>query len=90
MIRDLVGAIPCERATGDATTLCLTDMPFFTDALIAEALSKFPVGVKPNTILCNRQQLCQLQQSRRVINPTCAQAPLPTKSFGIPIVVSER
>ena len=67
----------------DATTLCLTD------TLVASALSKFRVGVKPDAIFCNRQQHYRLQQSRTATNPTGAPAPFPTEAHGIPIVVTE-
>jgi hypothetical protein len=70
-----------------------------TDALIATALSRFPVGVQPNVIFMNRRSAAQLQASRTVtinVGPTAKAtgaielvAPYPTSAFGIPIVVTD-
>lgn len=71
-----------------------------TDALIAEALSKFPVGFGPNLIFCSRRSAMQLQKSRTVtINagPGSATpgagvgiiAPLPDSAFNIPLHVTD-
>jgi hypothetical protein len=60
-----------------------------TDALIAELLSKFPAGVVPDAIFCNRRSLMQLQKSRTATNPTGAPAPFPADAFGIPIAVTD-
>ena len=70
-----------------------------SDALIASALSKFPVGVQPNVIFMNRRSAYQLQASRTVVlnvGPTAKAsgameivAPYPTSAFGIPIVVTD-
>ncbi len=56
-----------------------------TDAKISELLALFPVGQKPEFLLCSRRSLKQLQQSRTATNVTGAPAPIPTESFGIPI-----
>jgi hypothetical protein len=56
-----------------------------TDALIAQLLAKFPVGMMPDVLLCSRRSLQQLQRSRTATNATGAPAPFPTESFGIPI-----
>lgn len=60
-----------------------------TDALVATALSKFPVGMRPDYLFCNRRSLAQLQNSRTATNPTGAPAPIPTESHGIPIQVTD-
>jgi hypothetical protein len=70
-----------------------------TDALIAEALSKFPVGRGPTHIFCSRRSAMQLQKSRTVTimagaggkpgGGTEAVAPLPDSAFGIPLLVTD-
>jgi hypothetical protein len=69
-----------------------------TDAKLAELLSKYPVGYRPNYWLMNRRSAYQLQASRSsTVNGLNAKsstgaeiwAPLPTESNGIPIVVTD-
>ena len=71
-----------------------------TDALIAEALSKFPVGKQPNAMFVNRRSAMQLHKSRTVTlfggpgngKPSGSVelvAPMPTSAFGIPIIVTD-
>lgn len=71
-----------------------------TDARLAELLSKYPVGMKPDIWLMSRRSAYQLQSSRTVtINsgPGAtkaggrieAVAPLPEEAFGIPIIVTD-
>lgn len=71
-----------------------------SDSLIAEALSKFPVGKMPNALFVNRRSLMQLHKSRTVTlfgGPGASKpqgsveiiAPMPTEAFGIPIVVTD-
>ena len=60
-----------------------------TDNLISTALSKFPVGLPPDYIFCSRRSLQQLQASRTATTPTGAPAPIPTDSFGIPILPTD-
>jgi hypothetical protein len=68
-----------------------------TDALIAQALAKFPVGVVPDAIFCSRRSLQQLQLSRSLtLNGPTSQtkgmqnvASVPTDAFGIPIYASD-
>lgn len=70
-----------------------------TDALLAQALAKFPVGKPPNVIFMSRRSRMQLQISRTTVlngggsgNPTGAQgtvAPVPTEHAGIPIEVTD-
>jgi hypothetical protein len=69
-----------------------------TDGKLAELLSKYPVGYRPNYWLMNRRSAYQLQVSR---SATSVQngvktssgseifAPLPTESNGIPIVITD-
>ncbi len=60
-----------------------------TDALIATLLSKFPVGRRPDVMLCTRRSLEQLRSSRTATNATGAPAPIPTEAFGVPIAPTE-
>lgn len=60
-----------------------------TDALIAQAIAKFPADEGPNMIALSRTSLFELQSSRTATNPTGAPAPFPTEAFGIPIVPTE-
>lgn len=68
-----------------------------TDALIYEALSRFPAGRGPNAIYMNRRSITQLRASRTATNATGAPAPIPTDIEGavdggverIPIFVTD-
>ena len=69
-----------------------------TDAKLAELLSKYPVGYRPNYWLMNRRSAYQLQVSRSassvqngVKTSSGAEifAPLPSESNGIPIVITD-
>ena len=69
-----------------------------TDARLAELLSKYPVGYRPNYWLMNRRSAFQLQSSRSTAfsalgskSATGAEvfAPLPLESNGIPIVITD-
>lgn len=69
-----------------------------TDALLAELLSKYPVGYKPDVWFMSRRSAFQLQSSRSAtvsaINAKSSSgqevfAPMPTESQGIPIVVTD-
>jgi len=81
LTNNLAGVRICNLE--NASTKCLTD------TLVAEALSKFHVGMKPDVLFCNRHQHHRLQSSRTATNPTGAPAPFPTESHGIPIEVTE-
>ncbi len=60
-----------------------------TDALIYEALSRFPGARMPNLIVMGRRSLKQLRASRTATNATGVPAPMPTEVDGIPIVKTE-
>ena len=69
-----------------------------TDAKLANLLSKYPVGYRPNYWLMNRRSAYQLQLARSatsvqngVKTSSGAEifAPLPTESNGIPIVITD-
>jgi hypothetical protein len=60
-----------------------------TDALIAKALEKFPVGVVPDVMFMTRRSHRQLRDSRTATNPTGAPAPFPEESYGIPIAPTD-
>jgi hypothetical protein len=65
------------------------------DALVAQALAKFPVGVRPTHLFCTRAQRFGLQMSRTPVSGalTAAQPlsfpPTPTESNGIPLHVTD-
>lgn len=59
------------------------------DALLAQAIEVFPVGISPDVIVMDRRSHRQLQASRTATNPTGAPAPFPTESFGLPIIVTD-
>lgn len=60
-----------------------------TDALLIQAMLKFPAGVTPDVIFMNRRSLGQLQASRTATSPVGSPPPLPTDFFGIPIAVTD-
>jgi hypothetical protein len=60
-----------------------------TDAVIAKALALFPSQRGPTMLACNRRSLFQLQASRTATNQTGAPAPIPTESFGVPIIPTD-
>jgi hypothetical protein len=60
-----------------------------TDDLIADLLSRFPVGRQPTHLLMGRRSLKQLQDSRTATNATGSPAPFPQESFGVPIIVTD-
>ena len=59
------------------------------DDMLADLISKFPIGRKPTHYLMNRRSLAQLRKSRTATNATGAPAPFPTEAHGIPIVPVE-
>jgi hypothetical protein len=59
-----------------------------TDDLIAQALEKFPAGVRPDVMFMSKRSRRQLQNSRTAVNATGAPAPFPVESHGVPIVVT--
>ena len=60
-----------------------------TDVFIADLLSKFRVGEKPDELWMNRDGLNALRDSRTATNDTGKPAPFPADSFGVPIVVTD-
>ncbi|HUS46149.1 MAG TPA: hypothetical protein VM219_09000 [Phycisphaerae bacterium] len=60
-----------------------------TDDMIADLLSKFPAGLRPDVLLMNRRSLRQLQDSRTATNATGAPAPFPAEAFGVPIAPTD-
>jgi hypothetical protein len=60
-----------------------------TDALMAQAISKFPANVFPDEAFMSRRSLFQLQVSRTATNATGAPAPIPVESHGVPIAVTD-
>jgi len=60
-----------------------------TDDRIADLLSRFPAGLRPDVLLMNRRSLRQLQDSRTATNATGAPAPFPAEAFGVPIALTD-
>ena len=60
-----------------------------TDALISQALEKFPSGRGPTHIVMNRRSLGQLQRSRTATSPTGAPAEYPQSVHGVPILTTD-
>jgi len=60
-----------------------------TDAHLAELVSKFPAGMKPDVLLMSRRSRFQLQTSRTATTPTGAYVPTPVDHDGIPIEVTD-
>lgn len=60
-----------------------------TDAMISQLLALFPVGKEPNLLVMSRRSRQQLQASRTATNATGAPAPIPTESFGVPIIATD-
>lgn len=61
-----------------------------TDALLADALAKFPMSLGfPDCILMSKRSWTQLKKSRTATNPTGTPAPYPQDYEGIPIVATE-
>jgi hypothetical protein len=81
--------VASKYAVGRIKKLTADSGKGLTDALIAQLLSKFPVGHKPDYLLMSRRSLMQLQASRTATNATGAPAPFPTEAFGVPIVPTD-
>lgn len=61
-----------------------------TDALLADALGKFPLSLgTPDAIFMSKRSWTQLKKSRTATNPTGTPAPYPVDYEGIPIVPTE-
>lgn len=60
-----------------------------TDDMIADLLSRFPIGRYPTHLLMSRRSRKMLQDSRTATNVTGAPAPFPEESFGVPIIASD-
>ncbi len=60
-----------------------------TDDMIADLISRFPVGFGPTHILMGRRSLKQLQDSRTATTTDGAPAPFPVDAFRIPIIVTD-
>jgi hypothetical protein len=61
-----------------------------TDALISQAMEKFPASRGPTHIVMNRRSHGQLQRSRTATTPTGQPAPFPVDAFNVPIIVTDR
>jgi len=71
-----------KKITADSTKT-------LSDALLAQALGKFPAGVRPDVWFMTTRSLMQLQASRTATTPTGQPAPIPDQAFNIPIAVTE-
>lgn len=89
-----------KNAVGRIKKLTADSGKGLTDALIANLLSKFPVGIQPDAWFMSRRSAYQLQSSRTVVinsGPGGAKAgpglelvaPWPTEAFGIPIIITD-
>lgn len=89
-----IGLAICHTKSIARIKLITTDKPL-TDSLVAQALSKFPVGMKPNKMFINRNAAFWLQRSRSTVSSSKTDsallqfAPQPTESQGIPIVITD-
>lgn len=86
-VQSLLTVVRIKKLTADAGK-------GLTDALLNQALTKFPAGKGPNHIFMTLRSNQQLQSSRTATNPTGAQAPWPNSILGvdgqnIPIHVTE-
>lgn len=87
------------RALGRIKKLTDDSGKGLTDALIADLLAKFEVGVVPDVLFMSRRSRKQLQKSRSVTIFSGAGGkanggmenivPMPTEAFGIPIAVTD-
>jgi len=66
-----------------------TDTNPLNDDLISELLSEFPAGFGPSLMVCNRNSLRDLQQSRTATTITGAPAPFPDSAFGVPLFTTD-
>ena len=66
-----------------------TDSKGLTDDLISDLLAEFPAGMGPNYMICNRDSLRDLQQSRTATNVTGSPAPFPSEAFGVPLLTTD-
>lgn len=71
------------KSVGTATATTMND------DLAFEALSKFPVGVKPDFCFMNRRSLEQLRKSRTNVTSATGVPTIPDSVAGIPIVVTD-
>jgi hypothetical protein len=60
-----------------------------TDSLLSQLYQKFPVGHKPDCFLMSRRSQGQLQRSRTATTTTGAEADIPTKWQGVPIIPTD-
>jgi len=81
--------VSSKYACGRIKKLTADSGKTLTDDLIADLISRFPVGYKPDYLMMSRRSQMQLQQSRTATNATGTPAPFPTEAFGIPIQVTD-
>jgi hypothetical protein len=60
-----------------------------TDDLIADLLSRFPIGFGPTHLLMSRRSRKQLQDSRTATTTTGSPAPFPMEAFGVEIIATD-
>jgi hypothetical protein len=77
------------RGIGRIKNLTADSGKGLTDDLVADLLSKYPVGITPDVLFMTKRSRSQLQKSRTATNATGAPAPMPEESHGIPIAVTE-
>jgi hypothetical protein len=69
--------------------LTAQDNKGLTDALMADAMAKFPVGWKPDVIFASRRSITQLRKSRTATTETGKEVPTPQDFDGIPIIPTD-
>ncbi len=83
-------AVYSKWAGGMITNLSATaSKKGLDDDIIADLLSRFPVGAKPQALFMNQRSLGQLRASRTATNALGTPAPFPTEAFGVPIYVTD-
>lgn len=59
------------------------------DDMLADLISKAPVGYRFDCFFMSRRSMKQLRASRTATNTTGAPAPFPTEAHGVPIIVTD-
>lgn len=78
-----------KRSIGRIKKLTADSGKGLTDARLADLISKFAAGVRPDVIFASGRSIAQLQASRTATTETGREVPLPKDYEGIPIVRSD-
>jgi len=87
----MLGYIGCQMVNKKSIVRvkCIEPDNKLTDALLYQALDKFPAGVSPDIILMSRRSRRYLRDGRTATNATGQPAPNPTEFEGVPIFVTD-